>query len=190
MCHDVHAAASDHCPRCARSVASCSQKTSSVHCHLAIHHSFLMLQRHHMSAPARRLLATAKAVAVSTGGLATSDSAAAGKNSVSSSQAISSGNGTALSSGIANGAFTVANSSASATGQQCKLLHTSLACLLGCCRTRRHGKVIHTHWGPIDLLLTHCLYPLQATRLRCLSYRPAATTTPGSALCLAPLSTM
>jgi hypothetical protein len=80
-----------------------------------------------MLAPARRLRASAKAVAVSTGGLATSHSTAAGKNSVSSSHAVSSGNGTALSVGIANGTSTLANSSATATGENA-CMHPLLAC--------------------------------------------------------------
>ncbi|WIA33528.1 hypothetical protein OEZ86_006652, partial [Tetradesmus obliquus] len=72
----------------------------------------------HRRTPARKLLATATAVAVSTGGQAVSQSVANGKDATSSSQATSSGNSTALSIGIANGTATVANSSAHATGNQ------------------------------------------------------------------------
>lgn len=85
-----------------------------------------LLQRRHVSTPAKKLLATARAVTVSSGGQAVSQSLAAGKNAVSSSQANSSGNGAALSVSIADGTSTVANASASATGEQRTLSFTGL----------------------------------------------------------------
>lgn len=82
----------------------------------------------HRRTPARKLLATATAVAVSTGGQAVSQSVANGTDAASSSQATSSGNSTALSIGIANGTSTVANSSAHATGKHAWTLVMSRTC--------------------------------------------------------------
>lgn len=64
----------------------------------------------------RRLLASATAIATSTGGQSTADARSAGRNAVSSANANSAGNGTALSVGVANGTAVV-NSSATATGE-------------------------------------------------------------------------
>jgi phosphoglucomutase len=65
----------------------------------------------------RHLLASASAIATSTGGQAVSQAVSAGKDAVAASQANASGSGTALSVGIANGMSVVANSSAAATGE-------------------------------------------------------------------------
>jgi cation transport regulator ChaB len=65
----------------------------------------------------RHLLASATAIATSSGGQAFSQAVSVGKDSASSARANSSGNGTALSVGIANGTSAVANSSASANGE-------------------------------------------------------------------------
>jgi hypothetical protein len=64
----------------------------------------------------RHLLASASAIATSSGGPSISQATSDGIDAVSLSVANSSGNGTALSVGIANGTA-VANSSATATGE-------------------------------------------------------------------------